>query len=163
MSVAKTAFSVVSQLQVEPLAGVGVGVDLPALEVGSLSVPKPADMAAWRRIADLQLENVLARFDDALLKEEAPAAAASAAILELRNWIRMSLRAMPTTNAMRMLGARATQEEWDRWNEMGRKASGTAPTDPGAVDRYLRLYLGMAHELAARGYASMIVDVPLSK
>ena len=163
MSRAENALAVISQPTMEPLTGVGVGVELPVLDAGSSSIPKPADMAAWRRIADLQLENVLARFDDALLKEESPAAAATAAIAEFQIWVRTSLRAMPTSNAMTMLGARAAQEEWGRWDEMGKRASGGAQEDPGALDRYLRLYLGMAHELSARGFASMIVDVPLSK
>jgi len=161
MSRAKTSLGLLSTPQVETVSGLGMGVELPTLDIEHSAVPKPADMAAWRRIADLQLENVLARFDDAMIKGQAASVAGQDAIGELQVWVRMSLRAMPTTNAMRMLGARATQQEWERWRAMGRSASREAMDDPGAVDRYLRLYLGMAHELAARGYASMIVDVPV--
>ena len=104
MSRAKTSLGLLSTPQVETVSGLGMGVELPTLDIEHSAVPKPADMAAWRRIADLQLENVLARFDDAMIKGQAASVAGQDAIGELQVWVRMSLRAMPTTNAMRMLG-----------------------------------------------------------
>jgi len=134
-----------------------VGLDLPHIRPESASLPEASDMAAWRRIADLQLENVLAGFDDRLIKGEVARAAAAWAITEFQTWVQTSLRALPSERSMTVLGARSTHEERQRWSALSRACVDKAGVDPDGVDRFLRLYLAMAHEMSARGFASLLV------
>ena len=132
------------------------GLDLPRLPPASPCVPRAADMAAWRRIADLQLEKVLTGYDDLLVRGVSASNAAEQAILEFQTWVDRSLAALPTERAMTMLGARTVRDERARWRGLGQKSAVESAADPSALDRFLRLYLGMAHEAAARGFASLL-------
>ena len=157
MSVLKQLADLQSEAEVHGFEATDLGaLDLPRIRPGSPTLPKAGDMAAWRRIADLQLENVLAGFDDRLVKGTLASAAAAWAVTEFQSWVQASLRAIPTERAMTMLGARRTHEERQYWSALGRDCVANAEVDPDGVDRFLRLYLAMAHELAARGFASLL-------
>ena len=132
------------------------GLGLPARTPGAATMPSAADMAAWRRIADLQLEKVLSAFDDRLIKGIGPSEAASWAIRAFCSWVETSLTAMPSESAMSQIGARGVQEERERWEELGKQAASGAEKSLDSVDRFLKLYLAMAHEVSARGYASLL-------
>ncbi len=134
------------------------GIELPRLAGDSPFLPCPADMAAWRRIADLQLEKVLTNFDDLLLREGSVEEAAARSLREFQTWVRRSLSALPTQNAMTMLGARAVYDEREAWQKRDQESVLLSVSDPGAVDRHMRLFLAMAHEVTARGYASLLTS-----
>ncbi len=112
--------------------------------------PDPATMAQWRREADGRLEAALARFDDQLIHGRDPSTAAKEAIGELFAWIRWSLSRIPCLESTLPLTMGALPD-WDRMSE---DVANRANAEPDGIDRFLRLYLAMTHELAARGFTA---------
>jgi len=112
--------------------------------------PDPATMAQWRREADGRLEAALARFDDQLIHGRVASTAAKEAIGELFAWIRWSLGRIPCLESTLPL----TMGVLPDWGKMAEDVACRADTEPDGVDRFLRLYLAMTHELAARGFTA---------
>ncbi len=114
------------------------------------SQPDAATMAQWRREADGRLEAALARFDDQLIHGRVASTAAKEAIGELFAWIRWSLGRIPCLESTLPLTIGALPD----WNRMSADVAARADAEPDGIDRFLRLYLAMTHELAARGFTA---------
>jgi hypothetical protein len=113
-------------------------------------MPDPKVMARWRREADGRVESALARFDDQMVHGRAAHQAAKEAIAEVIAWVGWSLARVPRLVTTLPL----TLGPLPDWERMGSQVSLAAKEDPDGVDRFLRLYLAMTHELAARGFTT---------
>ena len=85
-----------------------------------------------------------------------PARVAHQLLHEFMYWTRSSLRIFhtrPATNEQRSLWSR----EQAVWMGLADLAAQDAPRDPGGVDRFLRIWLGVVHEATATGQAWMFV------
>ena len=113
-------------------------------------MPDPKEMARWRREADGRVEAALARYDDQLVHGRAAHKASEEAIAEVMAWVGWSLARMPRL----VTTLPVTLGPLPDWERLGGQVSQRANEDPDGVDRFLRLYLAMAHELAARGFTT---------
>ncbi len=113
-------------------------------------MPDPTVMARWRREADGRVESALARFDDQLVHGRAAHQASKEAIAEVIAGIGWSLARIPELVTTLPL----TLGPLPDWERLGGQVSRRAGEDPDGVDRFLRLYLAMTHELAARGFTT---------
>ena len=48
--------------------------------------------------------------------------------------------------------------EAEQWDCLAKECVEACESDPGAVDRFLGLYLSMAHELVMKGYAHLLLE-----
>lgn len=118
--------------------------------LGSLYLPSPAQMTTWRVEADARLEDALSQFDMYIIGGEDPARAAHTLVHGFMEWSRTSLerfKKLPLTVDQR--------KEWSReravWTGLADLAAQDAPRDPGCVDRFLQIWLGVVHEASATG------------
>jgi hypothetical protein len=129
---------------------------LPELDTRSVRMPSSDRLARWRSRADARLEAVLADFDEALLVGEEPASAADRAITELQAWIRRSAVDLRTPEGDSLIEGEVRERCVQAWSHRTASVLQRAEDDPDAVDRHLRLYVGMAFEASARGYAGLV-------
>ncbi len=125
-------------------------------DAGSQNCPSPMEMAQWRCEADAQMEDLLTRFDAAIVGGVEPARVAHQLLHEFMDWTRFSLRIFqvrPKTNEERLAWSR----EQAVWMGLADLAAQDAPRDPAGVDRFLRIWLAVVHEATATGEAWMFV------
>ena len=125
-------------------------------DAGSQNCPSATEMARWRSEADAHMEDLLTRFDAAIVGGVEPSRVAHQLLHEFMDWTRSSLRIFhvrPTTDAQRMAWSR----EQAVWMGLGDLAAQDAPRDPAGIDRFLRIWLGVVHEATATGEAWMFV------
>ena len=125
-------------------------------DAGSQNLPTAMDMAGWRTEADAQMEDLLTRFDAAIVGGVEPARVAHQLLHAFMDWTRSSLRIFrvrPTTEAQRSAWSR----EQAVWTGLADLTAQDAPRDPAGVDRFLRIWLGVVHEATATGEAWMFV------
>ncbi len=129
---------------------------LPDLNIRSVRMPSSDRLTRWRSRADARLEAVLADFDDALLVGECPGSAAERAIHELRTWVQASTNELRTHEGDALIQGELRERCVQAWVHRTASVLQRAEDDPDAVDRHLRLYVGMAFEASARGYAGLV-------
>ena len=125
-------------------------------DAGSQNCPNPMEMARWRTEADAHMEDLLTRFDAAIVGGVEPSRVAHQLLHEFMDWTRSSLRIFrlrPTTDAQRLAWSR----EQAVWMGLADLAAQDAPRDPAGVDRFLRIWLGVVHEATATGESWMFV------
>ena len=114
--------------------------------------PSPVMMASWRVEADAHMEDVLARFDSAIIGGEDPCLAAHSLTHGYMAWCRASMKRF----AGRPIGDEQ-RRNWSReqavWMGLADLAAVDAPRDPAGVDRFLLVWLGVVHEATATGRA----------
>ena len=129
---------------------------LPELDTRSVRMPSSERLGRWRLRADARLEAVLADFDEALLVGEEPACAAQRAIAELTAWVQRSAGELRTAEGDALIAGELRQRCAEAWAHRTESVLQRADDDPDAVDRHLRLFVGMAFEASARGYAGLV-------
>ncbi len=125
-------------------------------DAGSQNLPTATEMARWRTEADAQMEDLLTRFDAAIVGGVEPARVAHELLHAFMDWTRTSLRIFrvhATTEAQRLAWSR----EQAVWTGLADLTAQDAPRDPAGVDRFLRIWLGVVHEATATGEAWMFV------
>ena len=125
-------------------------------DAGSQNCPSPIEMARWRTEADAQMEDLLTRFDAAIVGGVEPSRVAHQLLHEFMYWTRTSLRIFhvrPQTESQRSAWGR----EQAVWMGLADLAAQDAPKDPAGIDRFLRIWLGVVHEATATGEAWMFV------
>ena len=125
-------------------------------DAGSQNCPSPTEMARWRCEADAQMEDLLTRFDAAIVGGVDPARVAHQLLHEFMAWTRFGLRvfdAWPRTDEERLAWSR----EQAVWMGLADLAAQDAPRDPAGIDRFLRIWLAVVHEATATGEAWMFV------
>ena len=125
-------------------------------DAGSQDCPSPVEMARWRAEADAQMEDLLTRFDAAIVGGVEPSRVAHQLLHEFMYWTRSSLRIFnvrPGSDDQRSIWSR----EQAVWMGLADLAAQDAPRDPGGVDRFLRIWLGVVHEATATGQSWMFV------
>ncbi len=131
-------------------------LDLPRLDPRTTLLPEPASMVRWRREADLRLEAALTTFDDDLIRGASAIYASRRCIEEVMGWVRESIGAHTTVAGSALTGSQLRRHEARRWDRLADRAVGIAEEDPDGVERFLRLFVGMCHEVSARGFASLV-------
>ncbi len=129
---------------------------LPELDSRAVRLPDMEELAVWRRQANLRMEASLSRFDAALIECQDIEHAARRAIEEVKSWVRASISPFSTAPGRELVHGHVRQCCAAAWSERDEQVVQRAPEDPDGVDRHLRLFLGLAYESAARGYASLI-------
>ena len=129
---------------------------LPELDTRSVRMPSSERLTRWRGRADARLEAALADFDEALLVGEEPASAADRAIAELRSWVQRTAAELRTREGDSVIEGEVREQCLQAWAHRTASVLQRAEDDPDAVDRHLRLYVGMAFEASARGYAGLV-------
>jgi hypothetical protein len=125
-------------------------------DAGSQNFPSAMEVARWRTEADAQMEDLLTRFDAAIVGGIDPARVSHQLLHAFMGWTRSSLRIFhvrPATEAQRSAWSR----EYAVWTGLADLTSQDAPRDPAGVDRFLRIWLGVVHEATATGEAWMFV------
>ncbi len=136
-------------------------LDLPRLDPRTTLLPEPSDMVRWRREADLRVEAALTGFDDQLIRGQAAPGAARKCVEEVMAWVRESIGAHATDGGTALVGRQLRRREAERWDRLGDRVVDGADADPDGVERFLRLFVGMAHEVSARGYATLVATTRL--
>ncbi len=131
-------------------------LELPRLDPRTTLLPEPSAMVRWRREADLRLESALTGFDDDLIRGRSAASAARTCLDEVMGWIRESVGEFRTDAGDALIGVQLRRREASRWDRLADRVVGQAEADPDGVERFLRLYVGMAHEVSARGFAHLV-------
>ncbi len=134
----------------------GSALDLPRLDPRTTPLPEPRVLVRWRQEADLRLESALAHFDDDLVHGKASLPAARSCVEEVMCWVRESVGRFQTDGGSALVGRQLRRREAARWDNMADRAVADADADPDGVERFLRLFLGMSHEVSARGFASLV-------
>lgn len=129
---------------------------LPDLDPRMVRLPQAQLLARWRKTADAQLEGALADFDYVLLSQGDVTAAARRAIDTVVLWVRDSTRELATPEGTEIVRGLVRQQAGAAWHVRSEEVAERAAEDPDAVDRHLRLFIGMAYEAAARGYAAIV-------
>ncbi len=139
----------------EPQA-LDLSLDLPRLDPRTTRLPEPIRMARWRQEADVRLEAALTAFDDQLVRGHSAQRAARVAVEEVMSWVRVSLEDFVTDGGAALVGAHLRRTEARRWDREADRAVANAERDPDELERFLRLFVGMSHEVSARGFASLV-------
>jgi len=129
---------------------------LPELDSRAVLLPDLEELASWRKQANLRMEAALSGFDAALIECQDVEHAARRAIEEVKRWVRSSITPFSTGAGRELVHGHVRQCCAEAWSERDEQVVQRAPEDPDGVDRHLRLFLGLAYESAARGYASLI-------
>lgn len=129
---------------------------LPDLDPRMVRLPQAQLLARWRKTADAHLEVALADFDAVLLSQGDVPGAARAAIDTVVHWVRDSTRTLATPEGTEIVRGLVRQQAVAAWHARSEEVVDRAAHDPDAVDRHLRLFIGMAYEAAARGYAAIV-------
>ena len=133
--------------------------NLPDLDPRSVPLPTPDRLAHWRKTANVRSDAALAEFDAALLAGDDARLAARKAIDEVTTWVRSTARDLATHEGTEIVRGTTRQRAAEAWQIRSEAVVDRAVDDPDAVDRHLRLYVGMAYEAAARGYAAIVASV----
>jgi hypothetical protein len=129
---------------------------LPELDSRLVRLPSATDLAGWRKEANLRMEDALARFDAALIECQDIDHSARLAIEEVTGWVRSSIGSFSTGEGAVLVHGHVRQACASAWAARDAEMVLKASNDPDCVDRHLRLFIGLAYESAARGYAALI-------
>ncbi|MCB9759005.1 MAG: hypothetical protein H6739_04130 [Alphaproteobacteria bacterium] len=139
----------------------GVTARFPALPALPLSaLPLPDALAEWLREAEVRLEAALADYDAALLLTDRIELAAAAAVDELMSWVRSTVGRLSTPEGRELVRGELRQRCALAWRLEADAAVSRSYEDPGAVETFMRDYLAMCREQAARGYAALVALSP---
>jgi hypothetical protein len=133
-------------------------LELPRLDPRTTTLPEPSAMVRWRREADVRLEAALAGFDDDIVRDRPAMPAARRCVEEVMGWIRESVCGFTTPSGSDLISGQLRRKEAARWDALADRAVQEAAEDPDGVERCLRLYVGLAHEVTARGFASLVAS-----
>lgn len=142
------------------LHSLATALDLPRLDPRTTMLPEPSAMVRWRREADLRVEAALTGFDDDLIRGAPPDSAARRCVEEVMAWVRESVGTHATIAGSALVGSQLRRREATRWDRLADRAVDAAADDPDGVERFLRLFVGMSHEVSARGFASLVATSP---
>ena len=131
-------------------------LDLPHLRADAPPRPDEAAWAAWRGEAEARLEDAITELDQRLVRGDDPARAARRAIELVTRWVRRSLRAFTTEDGAALLGAYLRRGEGAAWERMAEAVVAGAGERPERVERWLRVYVEMSADAAARGFAALV-------
>jgi len=130
--------------------------NLPDLDPRAVRLPTADRLAHWRKTANVRSDAALAEFDNALLNGDDARLAARKAIDEISGWVRATARDLATAEGTELVRGTTRQRAMEAWQLRSEAVVERAADDPDAVDRHMRLYVGMAYEAAARGYAAIV-------
>lgn len=131
-------------------------LDLPRLDPRTTLLPEPSAMVRWRREADIRVEGALTGFDDALVRGLPAQPAARACVEEIMAWTRETVGVFRTDAGAALVGRQLHRREAERWDRLADRAVEGSDADPDCVERFLRLFIGMTHEVSARGFAALV-------
>ena len=154
----------------EPAVTVIQGVGLPENEDGSAfltgwclpstalpeNLPSSRELERWLLGARGALEWVLADYDAQLLRGLKPSVAARFAVSKFVRWVGASSRSFSGVDGVEPSLVEWFLEEAAQWDGLAQECSNAAEDDLGAVDRFLGLYLSMAHQLMKKGCAQLL-------
>ena len=148
-------------MMLRPLRAVPASADplfprLPELDTRMVVLPAPTELGRWRNEANARMEDALSRFDAALIECRDIEHAARAAIEEVTGWVRSSIGRFSTGEGTILVHGHVRQSCASAWSSRDEEMVRRASEDPDCVDRHLRLFIGLAYESAARGYAALI-------
>ena len=143
-------------LQVPPEQEDFLFPNLPDLDPRSVALPTADRLAHWRKTANVRSDAALAEFDAALLNGDNAHVAARRAIDDVSAWVRGTARDLATAEGTEIVRGQTRHRAAEAWQLRSEAVVERAADDPDAVDRHLRLYVGMAYEAAARGYAAIV-------
>ncbi|MCP4803966.1 MAG: hypothetical protein GY913_08965 [Proteobacteria bacterium] len=145
-----------SVLRAPPVTEDHLFPNLPDLDPRMVRLPQAQLLARWRKTADAQLETALSDFDKVLLDGGDVPGAARDAIDVVVHWARDSTRSLSTPEGTEIVRGLVRQQAVAAWHARSEEVVERAGHDPDAVDRHLRLFVGMSYEAAARGYAAIV-------
>ena len=131
---------------------------LPELDSRAVRLPAAEALADWRKQANLRMEDALAHFDAALIEGHSAEHAARAAMQDVMGWVRASIGEFRTSEGALVVRGELRDAFVQAWSDRDGQVLLRAAEDADCVDRHLRLFIGLAYESAARGYASLLLS-----